>query len=126
MKVEKEADIQKAILDFLRLKRYVVTKHYSTVFKGSRDTGYYPVPIGDKGVSDIIGCSPTGRFIAVEVKKPGGSASDDQIAYLENIRAAGGIGFTAWSLDDALDALARDGDVPLLRTRGRTNRPYAL
>jgi hypothetical protein len=48
-----------------------------------RDSEHYiPLPFGEKGIADIIACSPEGRFWAIEVKKPGGKPSSDQISFL--------------------------------------------
>src|SRR3990170_376526 len=94
-----EGAIQKSITDYLRLKKYVVFKANSTQF-GIREGKPFAFPSSQKGLADIIACSTQGRFIAVECKKPGGKASEDQLAFLEAVRANGGIGIIAFSLDD--------------------------
>lgn len=96
-----EQDIQKSILDYLRLKKYVVFKHNSTQF-GVRNGKSFAFSNGEKGISDIIGCSKEGRFIAVEVKKPGGKPSPEQIEFLRRIKENGGYGILAYSLDDVV------------------------
>lgn len=98
-----EKEIQKAIIDLLRLKKYVVFKHHSTGFtiqNGETRTFRY----GDKGISDIIACSPSGRFVAIEVKKKGGKVSDEQLAFLASVRQRGGLALLAYSVDDVLAA----------------------
>jgi hypothetical protein len=67
---------------------------------------------GLAGVSDILGILPQtarladggeavfGVFLAVEVKRPGESLRPDQEAFLNDIRARGGIGVCVRSLDD--------------------------
>lgn len=105
MQQETEQQIQRAIIDYLRLKKYVVFKHHST---GStiRDNKAVFFKHGDRGVSDIIACSPTGQFVAIEVKKPkGGIVSDDQHAFLKAIILNKGNAFVARSLDDVVKAL---------------------
>jgi hypothetical protein len=69
-----EQDIQKAILDYLKLKKFVVFKHRNVgIYK--KDTNHYiPLAFGEKGIAEIIACAPGGRFWAIEVKKPGGEA----------------------------------------------------
>ena len=42
------------------------------------------------GVSDII-CCINGRFVALEVKAPGGKATPLQLDFIEKVKAAGGI-----------------------------------
>jgi hypothetical protein len=57
-----------------------------------------------RGVSDIIGCW-NGRFLAIEVKTPGGRVSPDQEKFLEAVRRHGGIAFVARSIDDVIEGL---------------------
>jgi hypothetical protein len=54
-----------------------------------------------RGISDIIGVYPGGRFIAVEVKSPGKekSATPEQIEFLRQIILLGGIGVVASSTE---------------------------
>lgn len=105
MREQKESEIQKSIVDYLKLKKYVVFKHRNVgIFK--QDTKkYIPLPTGELGISDIIGCSPRGQFVAIEVKKPGGKPSDNQIDFLHKIRLNGGIAILAYSLDDVMSKL---------------------
>ena len=100
----KESDIQKAILDYLKLKKYLVFKHRNVgIFK--QDTGkYIPLTAGEKGISDILGCTPQGRFLAIEVKMPGKKPTQDQLLFLASVQAHNGIGLVAWSLDDVIKA----------------------
>lgn len=100
----KESDIQKSILDYLKLKKHLVFKHRNVgIFK--QDTGkYIPLAAGEKGISDIIGCTTQGRFLAIEVKMPGKKPTQDQLLFLANVQTHNGIGLVAWSLDDVINA----------------------
>ena len=104
MKDVSEQQIQKAISDYLKLKKFIVFKHRNVgIFK--KDTGsYIPLSAGEKGISDIVGCSPRGRFVAIEVKKPGGRPSPDQLDFIARIKASGGIAFIAYSFDEVLSS----------------------
>jgi hypothetical protein len=73
MRESSEQDIQKAILDLLHYKRFVVFKHRNVGIK-KENGSYIPLPAGEKGIADIIACAPGGRFWAIEVKKPGGGS----------------------------------------------------
>ena len=53
------------------------------------------------GVSDLIGWTEGGRFVAVEVKGPRGRVTDEQAAFLELVRRSGGLAGVARSVDDA-------------------------
>lgn len=93
-----EQEIQKTIIDYLRLKHYVVFKHHST---GSTIRDSKPVffKYGDRGIADIIACSTKGTFVAVEVKKKGGKPSPEQLDFLERVNRAGGLGILAYDLE---------------------------
>lgn len=56
-----------------------------------------------EGSSDIIGWTPGGRFVAVEVKAPKGKLSEPQRRFLEAVRDAGGVGIEARSEEDVSD-----------------------
>jgi len=57
-----------------------------------------------KGIADILGIYH-GRFLAIEVKRPGIKASDNQQAFLDSVNEAGGIGFVAWFPEDVIREL---------------------
>src|SRR3990167_10530073 len=104
MKNISEQQIQKTIIDYLRFKKYVVFKHHST---GSTIREGKPVYFahGEKGISDIIACSPKGTFVAIEVKKPGGRPSPEQLDFLARVKANNGIGILAYSLDEVMEVI---------------------
>lgn len=51
-----------------------------------------------KGVSDILGIAPGGRFLAIEVKAPKGSLTKEQREFLVSVQDAGGIAFVSRSV----------------------------
>jgi hypothetical protein len=57
-----------------------------------------------KGISDIIGCYK-GRFFAIEIKREGGKITEHQQAFINQVRAAGGIAFVAYSIQDVEEYL---------------------
>ena len=61
-----------------------------------------------RGLPDLIGCY-RGYFVAMEVKKPGGHATDLQAFTMQRIRTAGGYAAVIHSVEEALDFL---GTVP--------------
>jgi hypothetical protein len=63
------------------------------------------VSFGIKGAPDIIGCLPSGRFLAIEVKGPDGKASDAQLAFIGDVLKNGGLAFVARSVDDVARCL---------------------
>lgn len=62
------------------------------------------INIGKAGTSDLK-CCLRGRFIALEVKTATGRLTEKQARYLEQVRAAGGIGEVVRSVDEALKVL---------------------
>jgi hypothetical protein len=59
------------------------------------------------GVSDILGCLPGGRLLAVECKGPGNCPTRAQLAFLDAVANAGGLAvvvYDIWDLEAALDA----------------------
>jgi len=71
------------------------------------------------GVSDLLVCY-RGRYLAIEVKLPGGSygATPSQVAFLEDVYQAGGIRIIAREWDDIepwLNVIDRAGDQPEVR-----------
>jgi hypothetical protein len=100
-----EQGIQRAILDYLRWRGIPCYKHQNAGIM-KRDGSY--IPTHTRGVSDIIGCIPkTGRFLAIEVKRPGGKPSPEQQQFIDMINGAGGLAFLAMSVEDVISKLPR-------------------
>ena len=93
-----ESAITKQIRDYLKAKRIVHWKNFSTL--GS-------VP----GIPDILGCRKVrcecgreyGVMLAVEVKKPNGRLSEQQRLFLETLVKEGALAFKASSIDDLIE-----------------------
>ncbi len=102
----KESDVQKQILDYLKLKRVLCFKHRNVgIFKKATNQ-YIPLAFGERGISDILGCLPDGRFLAIEVKNgKDGKPTEDQLEFLKQVMKRGGIGFIARSLDDVIQQI---------------------
>jgi hypothetical protein len=63
------------------------------------------IPSQTPGIADIIGVLPGGRFLAIEVKRPGGELSPTQKLFLENVNRSGGLAFMASSLEEVIKTL---------------------
>jgi hypothetical protein len=100
----KETDITKAIKDVL--------KH----------SGAFPIKIAggpfQHDISDLLVCFE-GKFVSIEVKRPGGKLTDGQERFLHNVRAAGGIAFVAHSVDDVVRELDLDVKLYPMFARGK-------
>ena len=99
-----EANIQNDILIALSNAGAIVFRNNVGALK---DKTGRPVRygVGGNGGSDIIGICPDGRFLAVEVKKNTGRATEDQLRFIEAVRAKGGRAGVARSVEDALRIL---------------------
>lgn len=95
-----EREIQKAIIEWLNLQYGCKAWRSNTgavvrEYKGKKRFTRF----GQPGMSDIIGIY-RGRFLAVEVKRPGNRPTTEQALFLQEIRTLGGIAFVATSVDD--------------------------
>lgn len=74
------------------------------------NAGAFPIKIAGgpyqrPGIADLLVCMD-GRFIAIEVKRPGiGVLTPIQEQFLKDVRTAGGIAFVAYSVEDVVDNL---------------------
>ena len=62
---------------------------------------------GRKGVSDILGVLPRGKFLAVECKVGKNKLSPEQELFLGDVERYGGIGLVVYELGD-LESFLRD------------------
>lgn len=62
---------------------------------------------GQAGVPDIIVCIK-GRFVAIEVKKPGEKPKPHQVAFIEAINKKGGVAFYSDNLDKVKEVLEKE------------------
>ncbi len=109
-----EHDIQAAILRYLAWDNRVAWCHrFNTgahLIKGTQQDGTpirryvrYAFP----GCADILGQLVTGQLLAIECKRPRGRKRPEQKEFLEQVRAAGGLGIFATSIDEVRAALDR-------------------
>lgn len=92
-----EQDIQRDILKFLEKKGILAIKH--------NNIGIY----ARAGVPDILCCSNGGKFIGIEVKRPGQKPKPIQKAFLDTINSLGGIAFSAVSVEEVESNLKERG-----------------
>jgi len=53
-----------------------------------------------KGSSDLIGWTRSGRFLAVETKSQRGRPSKEQLAFVDAVNSAGGVGMIVRSVEE--------------------------
>ena len=88
----KEQDIQDKIMDYIKSIGGLPVKF--------NNIGIY----AKAGVSDILACI-RGRFVAIEVKKPGNKPSALQENFIDAVNSIGGFAFWADNLEDVKDKL---------------------
>jgi hypothetical protein len=96
-----ESDIQRAILDWLHWHKVLCWRNNSGAFVLQGETGSRRFfRAGMKGASDIIGCLPDGKFLAIEVKAPKGRVTDEQAQFIADVLRNGGVAFVARGVED--------------------------
>jgi len=93
-----EKEIQKAILDYLQIKKIFAWRNNTGAFV--KDKHFYR--FGLKGRADMRGILPGGRFLAIEVKAKYGKLRPEQEEFINTINHHGGLAFVAKSLDDVI------------------------
>ncbi len=93
-----EREVMASILEWLPYCPKVAW--FARVNNGAYKVGDRFVRFGFTGCSDIIGQLRDGRFLAIEVKKPGGELSTDQVEFLGKVDRHRGVAFVAHSLED--------------------------
>lgn len=92
-----ESEIQKACLDYLRLLN-IPRRKINTVGIKKADGSW--IPSQSRGTADIIGVLRSGRFLAVEVKRPGGKLSKEQVEFLEEFDRGGAVCMVVTSVEE--------------------------
>jgi len=100
-----ELAIQKAILDYLKLRQIFCWRNNSGARKfayqrkdGKVTNNFFQW--GKTGSGDIIGMTRDGRFLSIEVKALGKKPTEAQEEFMAEVQKNGGIAFVAWSVDD--------------------------
>lgn len=93
----KESDIQRVILDYLKVQRCFFWRNNV----GGAKYGDRFVRFGEKGSPDIF-VVDAGRIYGIEVKADKGQQNPNQKAWAENFQKYGGIYIIARSLEDVL------------------------
>ena len=95
MKQHKEQNVQTSIMNYIKSIGGLPIKQ--------NQIGIY----GQAGVPDIIACIK-GRFVAIEVKKPGQKPKPIQVAFLEAINKKGGLAFWSDNLEKVEEELKKE------------------
>jgi hypothetical protein len=111
---QSERDITYLLIDYLNAKGFIVWRHnVSSTDYQRKDGSTGRMLFGKKGDSDIMGFQKkTGRFICVEVKKPGyrvGDITMEQAKFISMVNYFGAIGIVASSVEELEEGLKEFG-----------------
>lgn len=95
-----EAGVQAEIIRWLRARGWWVHKAKSANLVGSKSRDTLRLVATDKGVPDLLCCSPQGRFVGIEVKAPklNTKVNAEQRLQIDRIRQVNGHSFVAHSV----------------------------
>lgn len=97
--IRNERDIKKAIELYLKSRGHLVIPQRTTgIYVGKK--GW--IPARRKGISDLIVCTKEGRFVALEIKIPGGKRSIEQEQFIDDVNLHNGLAFFAECIDDVM------------------------
>jgi hypothetical protein len=105
MKAPRETTLVAACLQLLALRGVFAWRNNSGAFVLGEGKGRRFVRAGMKGSADILGVLPGGRFLAVECKIGRNRPTTAQTAFLNTIRAAGGLALVVWDVKELAEAL---------------------
>mgnify|MGYP001583354221 CR=1 FL=1 len=109
MKSPKEIDLVKACLHYLQLCGFYCWRANSGAVKvGNRFIRFASI----NGISDILGCLPDGKLLAVECKMPKGRLRNEQKTFLAAVHARGGVALIVRDVTELHKHLARFYVVP--------------
>ena len=86
-----EQQLQKKIIDHLKKNGFIVDKFQAT------SSGAF--------VPDLIGCTPKGQYLAIEVKKENGKMSKGQEAMIYNRKKLSNAVFVVYGYEDYLNKI---------------------
>ncbi len=105
--------ITRAVLQFLDQHGFTAWRQPNEGRYDPDRQAWYPHPNSRRGVPDIIGFRRSdGRFIGVEVKAGPDRLRPEQITFLDELKAAGGLPFVAHSFEQFQASFARRGLLP--------------
>lgn len=107
--IGKETDIQNAILEYLWYNKIFAWRNNNTPVYDVGGNRFRRMPKWSmKGVSDILGVLPDGKFLAIEVKRKGAYPSKEQKKFMQGITDSGGRAILARSIEDVRQSLVKD------------------
>ena len=96
-KYRRERDLIRDVLTMLQQRGIFAWRNNTGAVKQSSRF----IRFGVKGSADIIGIlPPEGKFLAIECKGKRGKPTEEQLAFIEQIKTNGGVAGVCWTLED--------------------------
>lgn len=100
----KEADIQRSIQIAMSAMGHRVFRNQVGEYRVGNRYISYGLCVGS---SDLIGWTNDGKFLAIEVKRPGKKPTAQQKLFIDTVNSYGGIGIVATSVESAVSQMER-------------------
>ena len=97
-----ESKLMHQIMAVLSEKGCFVLRTNSGVYFDSQGNR---ITIGFKGLSDLVGFRPDGKFFALEIKTPTGRPSKEQLNFIEFCHSKGVVAGIANSIESAIQVV---------------------
>ena len=94
-----ETDISRGIRETLARLGVIVWRNQAGTMQGGR------VHLAPKGTPDLIGVLPGGRFLGLEVKRPGQKPTEVQLQWQRDLIAKGAVCAVVTSVQEAVDVV---------------------
>lgn len=104
---KEESALIKACMQYLSLMGYLPIRNNSglVVIGNERKRA---IKMGTTGSSDIIACSPDGKFIAIECKSTKGKLTRAQQEFLKKVESLGGKALVVKNIDELISLLKEE------------------
>lgn len=100
---QKEAKLKTDIIEYLKFLGIFCWNNRNVGVYNPKYGKYIPSTV--KGVSDIIGILPNGKFLAIEIKVKPNKLTEHQKWFLEQIKKNNGVAIVAYNLTDVIDGI---------------------
>jgi hypothetical protein len=102
---EKESDVQRAVLEYLKLRGILNYRNNSGAMSGEYKGKHWFMRFGAVGSPDIVGLI-RGQYVGIEVKGTAGKQSEHQKEFQVRLEGAGGRHILGRSVEDVMELAA--------------------
>lgn len=99
---KEESNLIKACIQYLELHGFIVIRNNSGIVFLEHKGKKRAIRMGTAGASDIIACSPDGKFVAIECKSSTGRLTEKQAEFIEKVKKCNGKAIVVRNIDDLI------------------------